>query len=148
MYRHILIATDGSPLAEKAVAHGLSVAKSLGAKVTALIVEVPFSAHEVPEAQMRQMSEVVAQHAELTRTHAAQVLDRVTDAAKAAGISCETLQIEHRHPYEAIIATAKKKNCDLVVMASHGRSGLSTMLLGSVTNKVLAHSSIPVLVYR
>jgi nucleotide-binding universal stress UspA family protein len=146
MYRHILIATDGSSLAEKAVSHGLSLAKSVGAKVTALIVEAPFNVYEVPESRIRQMSEAFAQHAEQVRLHAAAVLDRVADAAKATGVPCETLQVEHGQPYQAIITVAKDKGCDVIVMASHGRSGISAVLLGSVTNKVLTHTSIPVLV--
>ena len=146
MYRHILIATDGSSLAEKAVSHGLSLAKSIGAKVTALIVEAPFSVYDVPESRIRQMSEAFAQHAEQVRQHAAAVLDRVADAARATGVPCETVQVEHDHPYQAIITTAKDKGCDVIVMASHGRSGISAVLLGSVTNKVLTHTNIPVLV--
>jgi nucleotide-binding universal stress UspA family protein len=74
------------------------------------------------------------------------VLNLVEDAAKAVGVPCETVQLEHDHPYKAIIATAKDKGCDLIVMASHGRSGISAVLLGSVTNKVLTHTNIPVLV--
>ena len=146
MYRHVLIATDGSSLAEKAVSHGLSLAKSVGAKVTALIVEAPFNVYDVPESRIRQMSEAFAQHAEQVRQHAAAVLDRVADAARATGVPCETVQVEHDHPYQAIITTAKDKGCDVIVMASHGRSGISAVLLGSVTNKVLTHTSIPVLV--
>ncbi len=146
MYRHILIPTDGSALAEKAVSHGLSLAKSVGAKVTAITVEAPFSVYDVPESKLRKMSEAFAQHAEQMKRHAAKVLDHVADAAKAAGVSCDTLQIEHDHPYEAIITTAKDRGCDVIVMASHGRSGISAILLGSVTNKVLTHTNIPVLV--
>ena len=92
------------------------------------------------------MSEAFTQHAEQVRRHATGVLERVADAANAAGVPCETVQVEHDHPYQAIIATAKDKGCDLIVMASHGRSGLSAILLGSVTNKVLTHTNIPVLV--
>jgi nucleotide-binding universal stress UspA family protein len=146
MYRHILIATDGSALAERAVSHGLSLAKSVGAKVIALTVEAPFNVYDVPESRVRQMSEAFAQHAEQARQHAAGVLDRVAEAAKAAGVPCETVQVEHVHPYQAIITTAKDKGCDVIVMASHGRSGISAVLLGSVTNKVLTHTKIPVLV--
>jgi nucleotide-binding universal stress UspA family protein len=146
MYRNILIATDGSVLAEKAVSHGLQLAKSVGAKATAMIVEAPFNVYEVPESRVPHMSEAFAQHAEQIKQHATKVLSRVADAAKAAGVSCETVQVEHDHPYEAIIATAKDKGCDLIVMASHGRSGISAVLLGSVTNKVLTHTKIPVLV--
>jgi nucleotide-binding universal stress UspA family protein len=146
MYRHILIATDGSALAQTAVTHGLSLAKSVGAKVTALIVETPFNVYDVPSSRVRQMSEAFEQHADQVKQHAAGVLDRVSEAANAAGVPCETVQVEHDHPYQAIIATAKDKGCDLIVMASHGRSGLSALLLGSVTNKVLTHTNIPVLV--
>ena len=108
MYRNILIATDGSALAEHAVSHGLSLAKSLGAKVTALIVEAPFNVYDVPESRIRQMSEAYAQHAEETKKHATRVLERVADAAKAAGVSCETVQLEHDQPYKAIITTARQ----------------------------------------
>lgn len=146
MYRNILIATDGSVLAEKAVSHGLSLAKSVGAKVTALIVETPFNVFGVPESQARQMSEAFAQHAEHNKQHATKVLNHVTNAAKAIGVACEGVQMEHEQPYQAIIATAKEKNCDAIVMASHGRSGISALLLGSVTNKVLTHTNIPVVV--
>ena len=146
MYRNILIATDGSALAEHAVSHGLSLAKSLGAKVTALIVEAPFNVFDVPESRIRKMSEAYSQHAEETKKHAARILERVADAAKAAGVSCETVQLEHDQPYKGIITTAKDKGCDVIVMASHGRSGISAILLGSVTNKVLTHTNIPVLV--
>jgi nucleotide-binding universal stress UspA family protein len=147
MYQHILIATDGSPLADKAVAHGLGIAQAVGAKVTALVVEMPFSIHDLPNS-LRQAPEALAQHAELSRKHGAQVLERVADAAKAAGVACATVQIEHSQPSEAIVATAKDNGCDLIVMASHGRRGISAAVLGSVTNHVLTRASIPVLVCR
>ena len=146
MYRNILIATDGSQLAEKAVSHGVSLAKSVGAKVTALIVEAPFNVFSLPESQVRQMPELLAQHSKHAKEHATKVLNHVADAAKAAGVPCDMVQLEHDQPYEAIIKTAEEKGCDLIVMASHGRGGLSAVLLGSVTNKVLTHTKIPVLV--
>jgi nucleotide-binding universal stress UspA family protein len=146
MYRNVLIATDGSALAEKAVSHGLALAKAVGAKVTALIVEAPFNVFNVPESKIRQMPEAFAQHAEHVKQHAAKVLGHVADGAKAAGVACDPVQVEHEQPYQAIIATAKDKGCDLIVIASHGRSGISAVLLGSVTNKVLTHTDIPVLV--
>jgi len=146
MYRNILIATDGSALAEKAVAHGLGLAKAVGAKVTALIVEAPFNVFDVPESRMRQMPEAFAQHAEYVKRHAGKVLDGVAAAAKQAGVACDTVQIEHDQPYRAIIDTAKGKGCDAIIMASHGRGGISAVLLGSVTNKVLTHTAIPVVV--
>jgi nucleotide-binding universal stress UspA family protein len=148
MYRHILIATDGSVLAKKAVSHGLSLAKSVGAKVTALIVEAPFNVNDVPDSKVRPMSEAIEQHSEHTRQHADRVLSQVADAAKAADVACEIVQIEHGQPYQAIITAAKDNDCDVIVMASHGRSGISALLLGSVTHKVLTHTKIPVLVCR
>ena len=125
MYRHILIPTDGSELAERGVAHGLALAKSLGAKVSVINVVEPLFA---------------------VTGDFASVLDRVADAAKEAGVSCETIQVEKGYPHQAIIATAEDKGCDLIVMSSHGLSGLSAIVLGSVTNKVLTHTKTPVLV--
>jgi len=146
MYRNILIATDGSALAERAVSHGMALAKAVGSKVTAVIVETPFSVYEVPESRLRQMSEAFAQHAEHVKQHATSVLNHVAELAKVDGVPCDTLQLEHDHPFEAIIKAANEQGCDLIVMASHGRSGISALLLGSVTNKVLTHTKIPVLV--
>ena len=94
------------------------------------------------------MSEAFAQHEEHTKQHAAKVLDHVANAARALGVPCEGVQMEHDQPYLAIIATAELKDCDVIVMASHGRSGISALLLGSVTNKVLTHTNIPVVVYH
>jgi nucleotide-binding universal stress UspA family protein len=146
MYRNILIATDGSQLAESAVSHGVSLAKLAGAKVTALIVEASFNVYGVPESQVRQMPEAFAHHAKLNKEHATKVLNHVADTAKVAGVPCDMVQLEDDQPYRAIIKTAEDKGCDLIVMASHGRSGISAVLLGSVTNKVLTHTKIPVLV--
>ena len=146
MYRNILIATDGSELANKAVVHGLDLAKAVGAKVTALIVEAPFNVFEVPASRINVMTEAFRAHAATVKQHAGKVLGEVAAAAQKAGVACDTVQIEHEQPYQAIIDTAKSKGCDAIVMASHGRSGISAVLLGSVTNKVLTHTNIPVLV--
>jgi nucleotide-binding universal stress UspA family protein len=146
MYRHILIPTDGSELAQSAVAHGLSLAKAVGAKVTALIVEHSFNVYDVPESKIYSMPKEFATYTAHIKEHATKVLDGVAKSAKAAGVPCDTMQLVHDHPYEAIIKTAVDKGCDLIVMASHGRSGISGMVLGSVTTKVLTHTRIPVLV--
>ena len=140
MYRHILIPTDGSKLAERGVAHGLALAKSLGAKVFVIFVVEPFS-----ELTGR-FQEAVAKYAELRKEQGASTLDHAANAAKEAGVSCETIQVENGQPHQAIIAAAEEKGCDLIVMSSHGRSGLSMLLIGSVTNKVLTEAKIPVLV--
>ncbi|HXX06592.1 MAG TPA: universal stress protein [Pseudolabrys sp.] len=146
MYRHILIPTDGSELAEHAVTNGLSLAKSVGAKVTVIIVEEPFDWLGVSETRAKQALEELAKYTEQVKKHASSVLIRVADAAKQTGVPCNTIQVENARPYQAIIATAADKGCDLIVMASHGRGGLSAVVLGSVTNKVLTHTNIPVLV--
>ena len=150
MYRHILVPTDGSELAEHAVTNGLSLAKSVGAKVTVIIVQEPFDWLSVPEtrASQRQAFENLARHNEQVEKHAASVLGRAADAAKQAGVPCDTVQVANAPPYQAIIATACDRGCDLIAMSSHGRGGLSAVVLGSVTNKVLTHTKTPVLVYR
>lgn len=146
MYRHILIPTDGSELAHRAVSHGLSLAKSVGAKITALTVEGSFDVYTVPASKVYEMSGAFTEHAARTKAHAEKILNGVAEEARLAGVTCETVHIEEDRPYEAIIETAKQRGCDLIVMASHGRSGISAVLLGSVTNKVLTHTNIPVLV--
>ena len=146
MYRHILIPTDGSELAEHAVTNGMALANSLGAKVSIIVVEEPFDWLSVSETTGRQISEEFAKHAEHIKKHATSVLNRAANAAKQAGLFYDTIQVENDQPYQAIIAAATDKGCDLIVMASHGRSGLSGVLLGSVTNKVLTHTKTPVLV--
>jgi nucleotide-binding universal stress UspA family protein len=142
MYRHILIPTDGSEPAEHGVVQGVALAKSVGAKVSVIFVVEPFSE------MTGSFLEAVARFVELRKEEATSVLDRVANTAKEAGVSCETMQVENRQPYEAIIAAAEDKGCDLIVMSSHGRSGLSLLLIGSVTNKVLTQAKIPVLVCR
>jgi nucleotide-binding universal stress UspA family protein len=146
MYRHILIPTDGSELAEHGVAQGLALAKFAGAKVTVIIVEER-STGWLTFAETG-AAEAFAIYNEQVKKHTASVLDRVANAAKQAGVSCDTVQVQDVQPYEAIIATATDRSCDLIVMASHGRGGLSAMVLGSVTNKVLTHAKIPVLVVQ
>ena len=146
MYRHILIPTDGSELAEHGITNGLSLAKSVGAKVTAIIVEEPFDLLSVSETKGQRAFDELDKHTEQIKKHAASVLNRVANAAKQAGVPCDTIQVEDARPYQAIIATAEDRGCDLIVMASHGRSGLSAVVLGSVTNKVLTHTKTPVLV--
>ena len=146
MYKHILIATDGSELAGHAVTRGMELAKAVGADVSVIVVECPFNVFSVPESRARQLTEEFAKHAEQVKKHATAVLTHAADRAKAAGVTCRTMQVEHEQPYQAIIAAAKDEGCDLIVMASHGRSGISAVLLGSVTNKVLTHTKTPVLV--
>jgi nucleotide-binding universal stress UspA family protein len=127
MYRHILIPTDGSELAQRGVAHGLALAKSVGAKASLIYVVEPLLA---------------------VTGDFASVLDHAANVAGEAGVSCETIEVENVQPDQAIVRAAEERGCDLIVMSWHGRSGLSTLLIGSVTNKVLTYAKIPVLVCR
>lgn len=145
MYKNIMIPTDGSELAGKAVLDGITFAKEAAAKITVLTVTVPF---HVLSLDPQVVEDTPVQYKRQVQEHAAKLLDAIAKTAKAAGVACETVQMEHEHPYKAIIDTAKSKGCDLIVMASHGRRGISAIVLGSETVKVLTHSKIPVLVHR
>ena len=105
MYRHILIPTDGSELANRAVIHGLSLAKSIGAKITALVVEPTFNVYDVPSSKIFQMTNAFVEYAEHAKAHAARILTGVADAAKSSDVPYETMQVLHDHPYAAIVAT-------------------------------------------
>jgi nucleotide-binding universal stress UspA family protein len=145
MFEHILIPTDGSDLSRKAVLYGIQLAKLSKARVTALSVRPPFGPI-VADAY------IIADSQDDFERGAREVADRALAqaamAGEAAGVPVEIVQEGHDQPFRAIIDCARANRCDLIVMASHGRRGVSALLLGSETNKVLTHSHIPVLVYR
>jgi len=145
MHTHILIPTDGSELSDEAIQYGTALAKTVNAKVTGITVSTPFHFLSV-EPDM--VTDTLESYRKRMTTVAAQRLAKVKEAADATGVSCEVMHVEHEHPYKAIIDVANNKACDLIVMASHGRRGISAIVLGSETLKVLTHSTIPVLVYR
>ena len=145
MFQHILLPTDGSELALNAIRRGITFAKEQGARITAVIVSRPFHVMTLEPGMLTDRPDAYARHvAERTKKY----LEVAAVAAKAAGVPCDAVNLEHEHPYQGIIETAQNKGCDLIVMASHGRSGMSAVVLGSQTVKVLTHSKIPVLVYR
>jgi nucleotide-binding universal stress UspA family protein len=148
MYKTILISSDGSELAGKAVANGLALAKSLDAKVIAVTVSEPWPPTEMAAEVERGQPHPIEDFEKAMASWAATVLEGVAAKAKDAGVTCETVHVADRHPADGIVETAKAKGCDLIVMASHGRRGVKRLLLGSVAAEVLAHSTIPVLVYR
>lgn len=148
MYKHILIATDGSGIARKAEAAGLALAKTLGAKATAVTVTEPWEALSMAAQAERRMSNPITRYEESVVALASRVLAGVDEAAKTAGVTCATVHVKDRHPADGIIEAARERGCDLIVMASHGRTGLSRMLLGSQAMKVVARSKVPVLIYR
>ena len=145
MYKRILIPTDGSELAEKALRDGISLSKAIGAEITVLTVTMPF---HIFTTDPKTIEDTRPRYNERMERHAAGVLEAAANTVKASGVVCDTVHIEHEHPYQAIIDTAASKSCDLIEMASHGRHGVSAMLIGSETLKVLTHSKVPVLVHR
>ncbi|MDR6214870.1 universal stress protein [Paracidovorax wautersii] len=147
MYTRILIATDGSPLSDQAVESGLSLAALAGASVVALKV-VP----RYPRSYFEGGAPVDAADAkrvEAQWTAAAQaLLEQIKARGEADGVKVRAVVAKSDLIAESVIAAAKKHQCDLIVMASHGRKGLKRLLLGSETQHVLTHSHIPVLVLR
>jgi nucleotide-binding universal stress UspA family protein len=144
MYHHILIPTDGSELSADAVKMGMSFAKHIGAKVTVLAVVEPFP-HVTFTTEA--LSAGAAEYKQLADAEVDRHLGEAKQQAKLLGVHCRTAKVSHGHPYQAIIETADRRGCDLIAMASHGRRGVSALLLGSETTKVLTHSKLPVLVY-
>jgi len=148
MYANILMSTDGSDVARKGVKHGIALAKALNAKATVITVTEPlhvdygggFDGGWIPS------QEEIDRFDAACKESAGKVLDEARAMAEQIGISAELLHVPNEHPAPAIIETAKSRSCDLIVMASHGRSGLRKLLLGSQTSKVLADGSVPVLV--
>ncbi|MBQ0931887.1 universal stress protein [Ideonella sp. 4Y16] len=144
MYRNILVPTDGSDITANAVQTALTLAKTLGAKLTVISVKEPFPYSAISEMQPVPPQEFYDAQERI----AAARVKTVADAAAAAGVACEAATVEAVHPWEAIVDHAKTQSCDLIVMASHGRRGVSALLLGSETQKVLTHCQVPVLVIK
>ncbi len=145
MYKHLLIATDGSELANKAVEQGIALAKALNARITAVFVTESW-ATKVPGEMA--VGFPIDAYEKSCAENAAQVLKEVAATAKAAGVDCDQKHVRDQFPADGIIEQSKASGCDLIVMASHGRRGLSRLLLGSQANQVVTHSAIPVLICR
>jgi nucleotide-binding universal stress UspA family protein len=145
MYKHILVTTDGSELAAGSVQQGIALAAALSAPITVLTVIKPL--HTVAPAAVM-IALPPAEYEKGAQKHADQILEHAREAAKQAGVACTTKCTTHDEPSQAIIETAADAGCDLIVMGSHGRTGLTQLVLGSQTQKVLSHTSVPVLVTR
>lgn len=145
MYKHILIPTDGSPLSEDAIRQGLALAKALDAKVTVLTVMPPFHLFALEPLAVTDTREQYDKDV-VTLMERRLVFPR--EAAKTTGVAYEDVHVLSEHPWAAIVEAAQSRGCDLIVMASHGRKGVSGLVLGSETVKVLTHSKIPTLVCR
>jgi len=147
MFKNILVPVDGSSLSLKAARIAARLAREQKARLTAFYVAPPYRPYVREETSVTQY-ESPQQHAARTKAAALKVLRAVERVAAAARVPCKSLFVPGDFPYADIVRTARQRKCDLIVMASHGRRGISRLLLGSETSKVLAHSAIPVLVCR
>jgi nucleotide-binding universal stress UspA family protein len=144
MYERILVPTDGSDITAKAVQTAIGLSRRLGARLYTVSVKEPFPYSAISEMQPTPPQEFFDAQERI----AASRVKQVVDAAHAADVPCEAGTVEALHPWEAIVDYAKQQSCDLIVMASHGRRGMASLLLGSETARVLTHSTIPVLIVR
>lgn len=144
MFKKILVPTDGTELSAKAIDGAVEVARQLGAQIIGVTVIEPYSYSSLSEYRPESFEDYEARMEKVAR----QRLEKLESVAKAANVPVETVIARSFSPYEAIIDTAKERGCDAIFMASHGRRGLNAVLLGSETQKVLTHSTIPVMVYR
>ena len=145
MYKHILVPTDGSDLADKAVDQAIMLAKLTGADLTLLRVTAPPAPLVVEGVVVAYPQEDVQKQ---VKSRVAAHLGGLADKAKAAGVKVAERHLENDHPWKAIVDTAKGIGASLIVMSSHGRRGLSALVIGSETHKVLTHTDVPVLVCR
>ena len=148
MYKHILIATDGSDLATQAVDHGFALAKQCNAEVTIVTVTELWSAADIAHEVRQGRRDPIGRFEELAEVSAEKILDRARQRGNALGVGCNVVHVNDQHPAEGIIQTANDKGCDLIVMASHGRRGISRVLLGSKAYEVLSHCKVPTLIVR
>lgn len=148
MFKHILLPTDGSTLAGRAITRGFTLAKSLGARVTLLSVVPEFRMVADESFAVPMSAQLKSRYEKEAMARATRSLRSLQQKAQKAGLKADIVAVTGDLPYQQIIAVARKRKCDLVVMASHGRRGLTGLLLGSETVKVLTHSKVPVLVVR
>ena len=157
MYTNVLLPTDGSQICEKAIATGVYLAKALDARVTAVYVAPRLSLSEIlggyesdilGPREAEKAKQAMEDVEELQESAGRKYLGWIEGVAKEAGVPCETVYLKGESPANGIIKVANEKECDLIFMSAHGRSGITSMLLGSVTQKVLALARLPVFVFR
>ena len=147
MLKHILIPTDGSNVAAKAIGAGVRLAAEMGAKVTGFHAQQPRPLH-LHVGGYAVEKDLIAELDRRSHQFAERCVAQIEEAARAGGVAFEAVVVKSIRPYEAIIQAAQERGCDAIFMASHGHRGLDGLLLGSVTQQVLTHSTIPVLVFR
>ena len=147
MFKHILIPTDGSPVSAKAIKAGIALARESGARVTGYCAVDPVPARLYGEGYVADRRSV-EEFERRSREYAKKQVAAIERAARKAGVAFQPLVEEARTPYFGIVEAAKKRDCDLIFMSSHGRTGLMRIALGSVADKVMTLSKVPVMVYR
>ena len=147
MFKHLLVPTDGSDLSTRTVARAVTFAKEAGARITFFYAKPDYPVSFYGEGALVDPT-TPDKFAELTDSQAQNILSASLALARAEGVECDGTSATSDIPYDAIINAANANACDLIFMASHGRRGISGLLLGSETHKVLTHSNIPVLVFR
>lgn len=147
MYKNLLVATDGSKLSDKAVAHAIDLARALDANLTAFYAAPDFPPPTYEDGLVYQPVSR-KEYGKTAAGEAKKILESVCDRAKKCDVTCKSTYAIAGSPWEAILSAANKYKCDGIVMASHGRRGVSALLLGSETQKVLTHSKLPVIVVR
>jgi nucleotide-binding universal stress UspA family protein len=148
MYKHILIATDGSDLATKALEHAFTLASQHKAKVTVVTVTDLWSAADIAHEVRQGRSDPIGHFEAIAAASATKILDEAGKRAKNHNLTCNLMHVKDQHPAEGIVATANETGCDLIVMASHGRRGISRFMLGSIAYEVLSHCKVPALIVR
>ena len=148
MYSHILVTTDGSKLSLDAASNAMELARLCKAKMTALLVSPTYHFNNQEGFVSPRVNIIRERYEDARNALAKTVLERVCDEAKKSGVACEAIHVFDDAPYEAIIATADQKGCDVIAMGSHGYGGVKQFFIGSETTRVLSHTKIPVMVYR
>lgn len=144
MYKNIVVAVDGSTIADNVAKHAIALAKEHEAKLTAVTVTEPYKTSGFTSSVVVDASE----YRKMCKEYATSILNKVVKSAKAAGVSCVAIHKENHAPYAGIIEAAEQANADLIVIGSHGRRGLEALLVGSQAAKLLTHTKLPTLVIR
>jgi nucleotide-binding universal stress UspA family protein len=148
MYKHILIATDGSELATKALGYGLALAQCFGARVTIVTVTEQWSAFDMAQEAREHRADPIGQFEAVAAAAAKRILDGALERGKTLGVACDAIHVKDQYPAEGIIGIVQDRECDLIVMGSRGRRGIARLLLGSQAYEVLTHCMVPALVVR
>jgi nucleotide-binding universal stress UspA family protein len=148
MFKKILVATDGSDIDQRAVSLAVEFAAAIGASIVFAFVAFPYTVASLHYPLPSSALPTHAAHEKANREQAQRIFSVAEIVAKTAKVQFQTATVEHEQPWRGLLQIASTQGCDLICMASHGRGGLSALLLGSETQKVLTHSHLPVLVVR